>query len=605
MTILQNSPRYMYLMIGIVGMLMAPVLLAQTPIEPDQIAETPIEPDQPPEQQTGTIITERPTSSIARRSISKIGLVSIGLNKASSSVVNAQIWVGTDAPTALELMRATPALGSSPILHRLSVDLIALAATPPAQADRLAEQLVSARLEWLAQAGQAHILSALIQLLPDEALWARWKGWQAEYDLLRRADDKACTRPHSQTSLDVFWAKMHIICALLTGDQSAARLAADILLAEGETDKNFFPLVDRVLKTEGELTLDFDALTGLHLILMDALHVPVPLQAVQDMPISMLALSPYWRYLSAEARLYASFRMRDHGLYHPAQIEQIWRAVKITPPSSETLLAKLETAPLPFTLAPNNTKDTAPAPHHNHYEVERALLWLSLMAREGADTDQLIRDALRQEIMFPRPLFALYARLMRQRLSKPDIAAHAFVRNAPHADDVFVLALYSPDMALPNTWREGREEAQAIIDIMHKGIWHDRQLDSLHSWHLLPLFTALDGGASIPAWHDLEATTEPTLATEPEILDSSAPAFAYQPLAPTQLDALEHAAKARRVAETGLLASQLIQPHRLGWIDPVEGARVIRALWQVGLGYYAERLAREMITAHLLRARFS
>ena len=61
------------------------------------------------------------------------------------------------------------------------------------------------------------------------------------------ADQAACADAErfAQQTLEPFWHKARVICALLAGQQGAASFAADILRASGEQDENFFQLVDK------------------------------------------------------------------------------------------------------------------------------------------------------------------------------------------------------------------------------------------------------------------------------------------------------------------------------------------------------------------------
>ena len=62
---------------------------------------------------------------------------------------------------------------------------------------------------------------------------------------------------------------------------------------------------------------------------------------------------------------------------------------------------------------------------------------------------------------------------------------------------------------------------------------------------------------------------------------------------------------AANIAETALLASMLVQPVTLGWIDPDDSAQIIKALHKVGLPEVAGQFAEEVVKAHLLRRNFS
>ena len=106
-----------------------------------------------PSAEASTGLQTNVTGRVGRRSISKIGLASIGLDQAHSadSVINSLIWSDSDAEQALALVTATPARGSSAALSALTTAITIQTAVPPKHAGPLAEQLVKARLDWLAR----------------------------------------------------------------------------------------------------------------------------------------------------------------------------------------------------------------------------------------------------------------------------------------------------------------------------------------------------------------------------------------------------------------------------------------------------------------------
>ncbi len=123
-------------------------------------------------------------------------------------------------------------------------------------------------------------------------------------------------------TLDDFWHQSRIICALLAGDKNNARFAADILKASGGEDVNFFQLVDKLLGSEAEISLDLATLDSVDLVLMDAAHEQISLAAFEQMPSSMIQAASNFRYLAADAALKTSFMMLERGLQNAAQLNK-------------------------------------------------------------------------------------------------------------------------------------------------------------------------------------------------------------------------------------------------------------------------------------------
>ena len=528
------------------------------------------------------------TGRVGRRSVSKIGLASIGLNQASpaGSVINSLIWSDSDAEQALALIKATPARGSSSALSALTTAVTVQTAVPPKNAGRLAEQLILARLDWLARSGQSDKLSQIVRRLPLDEEWSDWKRWQIEYDLVRRADKAACADAErfALQTLEPFWHKARVICALLDGEQGAASFAADILRASGDQDDNFFQLVDKLLGRSDSLSLDLDNLTLLHLILMDAAHEQISMAAFENLPASMIQAASSFRYLAPDAALDTSYQMLDRGLQTSAETEQVWRALVSAPVPAEAALASLEG------VQADGLSDL------RKDGLESAFLWVGLANRQDEDTDMLVRRALQREALTGRIdlLLDLYASLIRQRLTETGSAG---LSDELATDYAVVLALASPAEPVPDVLGPASAKAadiQALLNLNGKSAWDADLLSRLDCWALLPVFEARGMTPPSRDWVAALANQE----------DGTAAPTSFYRLSGPALMALEQAASAGRVGEVALIAARLIQPLSLGWVDPVDGARIITALQTAGLDTVSGALAQELIRSHLLRHHF-
>jgi len=533
------------------------------------------------------------TGRIGRRSISKVGLASIGLNQIKSvdTVINSLIWSNSDAEQALALLKTTPAKGSSAALLALTSAITVQTAVPPKNAGNLAEQLVEARLDWLARSGQSDKLSQLVRLLPLDEEWSEWKRWQIEYDMVRRADKVACSDAErfALQTLDSFWHKARIICALLDGQLGAASFAADILRASGEQDDNFFQLVDKLLGRSTTLSLDLDDLSLLHLVLMDAAHQQISADAFENLPPSMIQAASSFRYLAPDAALNTSYQMLDRNVQTAGETEQIWRSLLTAPVPAEAALASLR-----------NQKAEGMA-HLRGHGLNSAYLWVALATREGEDTDMLIAEALRRETQAGRIdlLIDLYASLIRQRLEMTEAAT---LSDQLASDYAVILALAAPSQPLPATLDAASMKAydiQAVLQLTENMVWDADVMMRLDCWSLLPILEAI--GISTPSLDWVVRLTSSSKSAD-ALTDWPAP---YHRLSALGLLALEQAAEAGRIGEVGLIAASLVQPVHLGWVAPSDGSRVIAALQQVGLDSTASALAHELMVSSLLRSNFT
>jgi len=541
--------------------------------------------------------SDLPATSLARRSVSRVSLASVGLKRAAtlSEDLNALIWSDSDAETALYLLRNVPAMGSAPILSQLTFEIMAIAAVPPKGAGSVAEELVSTRLNWLAAAGQSDALAEIVRMLPEEDRWAEWKRWQVEYDLIRQADDTACrdAEKKAQLTLDDFWHQSRIICALLAGDKNNARFAADILKASGGEDVNFFQLVDKLLGSEAEISLDLATLDSVDLVLMDAAHEQISLAAFEQMPSSMIQAASNFRYLAADAALKTSFMMLERGLQKRGPTEQIWRSLLEAPMPAEAALATLD------------GQDAFGQTAARHDALVSASLWVGLALRKEADTNILIRRAFETEIRSGRPelLLDLYASLIQQRLSQTADSETAPAIDAElQKDFALMLSLSAPSDELPAALSAGSELGKSAKNVLAaaKGQnWQAEDLEMANAWPLLPVLEAQGSIGLQQDWTAMLTNTAPDLFTPRPVKP------AYHRLSATHLLALGQLAEKGNIAETALLAAMLVQPVALGWIEPVDAAEIIKSLQQVGLQSAADQLAEDIVKAHLLRANFA
>ena len=533
--------------------------------------------------------SDLPTTSIGRRSVSKISLASVGLKRPAtlSPDLNALIWSDSDAEQALYLLRNVPALGSAPILNKLVFEIVSIATVPPKGAGPVAEELVSARLNWLATAGQSDALAEIVRMLPEDDKWADWKRWQVEYDLIRQADATACrdAEKKAQSTLDDFWHQSRIICALLAGDANKARFAADILKVSGGEDVNFFQLVDKLLGRTDELSLDLTTLDSVDLVLMDAAREQISLAAFEQIPPSMIQAASNFRYLAADAALKTSFMLFERGLQERAPTEQIWRALLEAPMPTEAALATLDGL------------DAAGYTDAQHDALASASLWVSLALRNEADTSQLIQRAFQTELRSGRPelLAELYASLIRQRFRDAED-----IDTELQKDFALLLALSGTEEPLPaalTAQADFTASLGAILAAANGAAWQAQSLDEANAWALLPILRAQQSAAPQNDWT--------VILAEGAGIPAKSNSLVYHRLSPPHLLALSELAEAGNIAETALLASMLVQPVTLGWIDPDDSAQIIKVLHKVGLPRVAGQFAEEVVKAHLLRRNFS
>lgn len=527
----------------------------------------------------------QPANRIGLRSVSNIGLASIGLQQVDAPAqLNSFIWRQSETANIIPLILATPSYGSSQTLSTLSRQIMVQPAVPPLNAQQDINTLVSARLEWLADAGQSDSLSALVRKLPDDEDWNDWKRWQVQYDLMRRADDTACNEASrwSAETLDGFWHKANIICLLLSGQNAPASFAADVLNASGDDDDNFFQLVDKLLGRRTEISLDMNDLSLVHLMLMDAAHETISLDALDNMPSSMIQALPSFRYLDANASVTVSYRLYERGLQSSSDTEQIWRSLKTAPVPAEAALSELSTVVLPAAGMRSSHGSSSP------------FLWVALVNRTELSADSLVRAALEAEASTGRLslLLPLYDSLVRHRVKMGNAGT---LDSATAELYAFVMQAHDPAQELPAGLSDQAGVAEylsQILNVASGDVWDADALEGLDLWHVLPLLDALDVQRPEEEWL---ARASDTVATS---LTLGRP---YLSVPADRMLALEVASRSGRVGETILLIAHLVQGAHLGYIRPEDGAVMIQALNMIGLKDAARNFGRELIIGQLER----
>jgi hypothetical protein len=527
----------------------------------------------------------QPANRIGLRSVSNIGLASIGLQQVDAPAqLNSFIWRQSETANIIPLILATPSYGSSQTLSTLSRQIMVQPAVPPLNAQQDINTLVSARLEWLADAGQSDSLSALVRKLPDDEDWNDWKRWQVQYDLMRRADDTACNEASrwSAETLDGFWHKANIICLLLSGQNAPASFAADVLNASGDDDDNFFQLVDKLLGRRTEISLDMNDLSLVHLMLMDAAHETISLDALDNMPSSMIQALPSFRYLDANASVTVSYRLYERGLQSSSDTEQIWRSLKTAPVPAEAALSELSTVVLPAAGMRSSHGSSSP------------FLWVALVNRTELSADSLVRAALEAEASTGRLslLLPLYDSLVRQRVKMGNAGT---LDSATAELYAFVMQAHDRAQELPAGLSDQAGVAEylsQILNVASGDVWDADALEGLDLWHVLPLLDALDVQRPEEEWL---ARASNTVATS---LTLGRP---YLSVPADRMLALEEASRSGRVGETILLIAHLVQGAHLGYIRPEDGAVMIQALNMIGLEDAARNFGRELIIGQLER----
>ncbi|MGB2294186.1 MAG: hypothetical protein ACPH8B_01065 [Candidatus Puniceispirillum sp.] len=551
------------------------------------------------------------SAKLGRRKISDVGLAAIGVSDAApqDSTLDSLIWRGTPAKNAAFLLENGAVANQSPSLSALAYDVVARQSVPPMGANMIAADLVRARLAWLARAGRSNDLAMLVEQLPDNEKWSSWKRWLVEHHLMSRRDDIACATVAAQIemTLDPFWHQAKVICDAVQGDMSSARFAADVLAATGMGDPTFMGLVDELFTGNVFDDIDPTTLDTIHIVLMEALHRPIPIEGIAIMPPQMAQTITSLRYLSDDARMVSTYDGLQRGLVSPREAGKLWRSAGDNEDNPQAALARLDSEVSALT---------------------SAMAWRALDVDESNAVFGLIVAAMKREITAGNgslmlPLYAELAtnalEVMQSQTVTPVLAEAVLTDNATLTSSGFndeegegenavitvptvtmpdeailadidvLLALADPATvpAILESTNPIASHIRTLLTLEAGDVWDADTMQTLDTWHLQPLLQAAGIAAPDISWFDLLQSGTHT-------------AYSREKLSPILLKACGEAAEKKRVAETILLASWLLQSTDFTNIDPVDAGLVITYLRDVGQDQAAMRLMREIASAHLM-----
>jgi hypothetical protein len=377
-------------------------------------------------------------------------------------------------------------------------------------------------------------------------------------------------------------------------------------------DPTFMGLVDELFTGNVFEDIDPTTLETIHIVLMEALHRPIPIEGIAIMPPQMAQTITSLRYLSDDARMVSTYDGLQRGLVSPREAGKLWRSAGDNKDNPQSALARLDSEVTALT---------------------SAMAWRALDVEDSNAVFDLIVMAMKREITAGNGslMLPLYAELsinalevMQSQTASPVLVDAVVTDNATLAssglassglnDDtgqsdnavIAVPTVTMPDEAVladidmllalsdPATVPAILESTNPIADHIRTlltldsgDVWDIDTMQTLDTWHLQPLLQAAGIDAPDISWFD-------------QLQSGTHTAYSREKLSPILLHACGEAAEKKRVAETILLASWLLQSTDFTNIDPVDAGLVIRYLRDVGQDKAAMSLMREIASAHLM-----
>ena len=407
-----------------------------------------------------------------------VNRVGVRLSRNQARGLKNNLWRGTPASRAAQLVSGGLATSASASINALAHASVALLATPPEGTTNELMDLLRARLGWLQSAGRSDDLATLVDQVPDSGEWIEWKRWLVETQLMSRRDSQACgyVSEQAKRSLDEFWQKSEVICRISQGDSQSARFALDAFGLLGIDDPVFDTLVNVLLYDRDPGLIDSSLLVPLHVVLMDAAHLSIGLGGIEALAEGSVQSAISLRYLDRDARLVSTLRALSLGLIDHDRAANLWRLVEFERQDTAAAVAR------------HQSRAT---------ELTRARAWRALAKDRTPVRLPLVAAALVTDIQngAGNLMLPLYADLVREALDFRGAPEYVLSEDEQiRAILGFILAV-SDNRPIPDFLNhpDGRA-AREIMDMQETGKWDAAPIERLGVWQLLPLLEVITSG---------------------------------------------------------------------------------------------------------------
>lgn len=554
--------------------------------------------DRPPLQGEEPVRREPDTGAtppdIQVKDLGSVDPESVGTLDGGSGGFGADMWAGTPRSTIRRLIAGIPSEIRSPATRSLAERLLLTAAALPPLGEGEAAgkpSMLALRAARLQAMGRVEAAKALILASPLRA---------RDPDLVRLLVDNrflandlggACTESKRGAGRPItpYWQKVAIFCQLLSGENEAAVLGANILAESPDfDDRAFLALVDALAQDRSVEIESLPDPTPLHLAMLRSVNAPIPPDTVENAAPDVLRSIGSSPNADLDLRLRAAERAALAGAIAAPRLAQIYMSLEF---SDDELNTALSTAAqnwtprgraLLYRAARMQTVPTAKAAVvQKAFELARTDGQLLLLV--GLYGDILKSIPVSADLAWfageaAKGLLALGDReaaqpwltLLRQRQFRDHDARTA-------RDRLWALALLAGDARYSN---DDSAAMDAYLGVLRE---QEPELANERAGYALVLMQSI--GLPIPEgyWHRILGAPKPVPVLVPP------PAF---------VPALENAVRAGRLGEVVLLSILMVGPEGTLGAPPATLRDVISALRSVGLENEGRALALEAALAN-------
>ncbi len=256
--------------------------------------------------------------------LTKPSLGSLGIKTEINNLMGLNIWGNLKASEIIENLNYIPEVVTSRSLQNLLNDMYLSSSNPPSGSPDEIIKFMETRLIKIKSVGHSEKLYQLVKQLPDNEKWSLWKRWQVEFELFNIKDQEACKfiNNKSKISSEDFWQMGKVFCLILDGKRDQSILVLDLMKSRGFSNQIFEDLFNYVYDEKGSVNLQKEALQikPIHLVMMDALKIPIKRDYVAHFGLEYVDLFLGLNYLTPKAR---SFLLDRKITYTDISIDKI------------------------------------------------------------------------------------------------------------------------------------------------------------------------------------------------------------------------------------------------------------------------------------------
>ena len=392
--------------------------------------------------------------------LTKPSLGSLGIKTEINNLMGLNIWGNLKASEIIENLNYIPEVVTSRSLQNLLNDMYLSSSNPPSGSPDEIIKFMETRLIKIKSVGHSEKLYQLVKQLPDNEKWSLWKRWQVEFELFNVKDQEACKfiNNKSKISSEDFWQMGKVFCLILDGKRDQSILVLDLMKSRGFSNQIFEDLFNYVYDEKESVNLQKEALQikPIHLVMMDALKIPIKRDYVAHFGLEYVDLLLGLNYLTPKAR---SFLLDRKITYTDISIDKIIENYKSVADGN----VNIDEALISYSKEPN--------------AFNRANVWLSIISlNDDLKKAQAILEFIKLESKNRRfnEVVKLYLPILKE------IDSTSLTRNL--IDSIEELKIVADPNSFP-------DKKLANMIMLKKG--YEWDLDFVlkeNAWYLIPIF---------------------------------------------------------------------------------------------------------------------